>query len=363
MILVEFNIVAKYKIITNFSESAKIMRILKYFIIFTLLASVLWYLKSDSKKYQLIHGQAFGTYYKIKIKSHNENNLLQKEIKEELDKINNEMSVFEINSEISEINRAPAGQWINLSPQMQTLLKKSYEIYRMSSGAFDPTTGKLVDLWGFGTTGSIQKIPDEEEIKKVLATTGFSKIKFSGDYSRLKKDNDDIIINLSAIAKGYGVDAIADLLKKHGYNNFVVEIGGEVSASGKKSGKIDGWNIGVALPLQDSSENAFVIPLKNYAVATSGDYRNFFYIDGQKYSHTIDPTTGRPVQNNLVSVTVFHKSCMTADGLATAIMSMGERKADEIIRRYNLAVIMFVKDENGTLSPIISPAAKKLGVQ
>ncbi len=339
------------------------MRILKYCFVFAIFSILLWFFINNPKDYQVINGQTFGTYYTIKVKTSSEDKLLQKEIKEEFAKINSEMSVFEISSEISEINRLPAGEWIELSPALQSLLKKSYEIYKMSNGAFDPTTGKLVDLWGFGTSGGIQKIPTEDDIKKMLSVTGFNTIKFSNDFSRLRKEYSETSLNLSAIAKGYGVDRIAALLKEQGYKNFIIEIGGEVTAAGKKSDTVKGWNVGVAFPDQNSDHNAFVVTLHNHSAATSGDYRNFFYIDDQKYSHTIDPTTGYPVKNNLISVTVFDKSCMIADGIATAIMSMGEKKAADFIRRHNLAVIMFIKDNNGEITSTVSDAARKLGVQ
>jgi len=339
------------------------MRILKYFSIFLFLAAAVWYLSGYKKTYQIISGKTFGTYYTIKIKSSKENNLLQKAVKEEFAAINSEMSVFDINSEISEINRAPAGQWTDLSEPMQKLLKNAYQIYQNSNGAFDPTTGRLVDLWGFGTTGGIQKVPNEEDIKKTLATTGFDKIRFSGDFSRLRKQYAETTLNLSAIAKGYSVDRIAELLKAQGYNDFVIEVGGEVVASGQRADTAKGWNVAIADPSGEEGKNLAVVTLKDYAVATSGDYHNFFYINDKKYSHTINPQTGYPVDNSLISVTVFHKSCMTADGLATAIMSMGEKKADDFVRRNRLAVVMFVKDENGKISSIVSPAAEKFILQ
>ncbi len=311
----------------------------------------------------MISGQVFGTFYNIKIRAGNENRLLQREVKEELAKVNAEMSVFEMSSEISEINRQPAEKWIDLSPEMSKLLKNAYQIYKMSDGAFDPTTARLIDLWGFGTKGSIQKLPDEEDIREILKTTGFNKIQFSHDFKRLRKSHAETTLNLSAIAKGYGVDRLAALLKQSGYSDFVVEVGGEVVASGAKSDTLDGWNIGIATPTNEGNENSFVVTLKDYAVATSGDYRNFFYIDDKQYSHTINPRTGYPIEHNLVSVTVFHKECMMADGLATAIMAMGDEKAKNFISKNGLATVMFVKDENKNIKPIISEAAQKLGIR
>ncbi len=339
------------------------MRILKYLIFILTSVAAIWYFATQKSEYQTINGRIFGTFYTVKVRAKHENRLLQRDVREELAKINDKMSVFEINSEISEINREPAGKWIELSPEMSKILKKASKIYAMSNGSFDPTTAKLIDIWGFGTTGRIQKLPDERDIKEILEVTGFNKLQFSADFKKMQKLYNGVTLNLSAIAKGYGVDKLASMLKKEGYTDFVVEIGGEVVASGSRSDKTDGWNIGIAKPTEDGNENSFIVKLKDYAVATSGDYHNYFSINGQKYSHTINPKTGYPVENNLVAVTVFHKNCMTADGLATAIMSMGEQKASEFIRSNNLAVIMFVKDDKQNITPIISEAAKKLEIQ
>ena len=339
------------------------MRILKYSILFLVCVATVWYCSVRHNTYQVISGKVFGTFYTIKIRGGNESLLLQRKIKDELAKVNAEMSVFEMSSEISEINRQPAEKWVDLSPEMTLLLKNAYHIYKISNGSFDPTTARLIDIWGFGTKGSIQKIPDDEDIKEILKTTGFNRIQFSSDFKRLRKSNGDITLNLSAIAKGYGVDCLVTLLKNSGYKDFVVEVGGEVFASGERSETVDGWNIGIATPANEGNENSFVVKLKDYAAATSGDYRNFFYIGDKQYSHTINPQTGYPVENNLASVTVFHKSCMLADGLATAIMSMGEKKARDFIRNNNLATVMFVRDENKNITPIVSEAAAKLGVK
>ena len=339
------------------------MRIIKYLSFLLVSAFILWYFIGHKKEYQIISGETFGTYYNIKIKSSEDNTHLQKLIKDEFEKINMQMSVFNTNSEISNINRELAGQWIDLSPEMAFVMKNAYQFYKQSDGAFDPTVGRLIDLWGFGTKGSVEKEPDKDEIAQILKTTGFDKVSFDAKYEKIRKNNDKTIINLSAIAKGYGVDRIAKLLKEQGLKNFVIEVGGEVYASGKKSETIDGWNVGIVNPQNDNEVNAFVVKLKNFAAATSGDYRNFFYVDGKKYSHTIDPKTGYPAENSLLSVTVFDKSCMRADALATAIMSMGEKKSYNFIKQLNLPVVLFMKDESGNLQSWISDAAKNLGVK
>ncbi|MBR5598771.1 MAG: FAD:protein FMN transferase [Alphaproteobacteria bacterium] len=336
------------------------MRILAFFALFIFFAGLIF---SESKKnnpYQTLNGKIFGTYYTVKIRTDKKDTRLPKIISNELNNVNSQMSVFDLSSEISQINNSPANQWIELSKDMQYILKNSYNIYKISDGAFDPTAGKLIDLWGFGTKGRIEKEPNEADIYDTLSLTGFDKIEFSEDFSRLKKQFDDVTINLSAIAKGYGVDKLSELLKGLGYNDFIIEIGGEVIAYGNKSDKIKGWNIGIVKPSEKSNETAFIVGIKDYAVATSGDYRNFFYVGEKKYSHTIDTRTGYPVKNNLLSVTVFHQKCMIADGLATAIMSMGEKEGLEFAEFNDLAVFMFVKTEDNKIKNIVSNKAKKL---
>ena len=335
------------------------MRILKYFFIFFIASALIVYLWQKRTPYQIITGQTMGTYYSIKIRTEQENKKLYKKIQNELSEINLEMSVFDLNSEISSINGEPEDTWIPLSEPMQNVLKTAHKIYKQSNGAFDPTVGKLIDLWGFGTSRQ-KKIPTDEEIKNLLEISGFDKVTFNNDYSELKKSNSEVMINLSAIAKGYGVDRIAELLKENGYNDFVIEIGGEVRTSGQKSEDVDGWNIGIIKPANNYTENAYIVTLKDLSVATSGDYRNFFYIDNEKFSHTISPQTGYPVKSNLMSVTVFDKSCMTADGLATAMMVMGETKALNFANRNNIAAIFFIRDEDGNPVSVLSKKAKSL---
>ncbi len=339
------------------------MRLFKYISIFAILCGLFFYFETRRDNYVVLSGKTMGTYYNIKIRTKIKNNLLNKKVKEELESINKQMSVFDNTSELSLINQNTQNEWLPLSPEMSEVLKKAYAVYQESFGSFDPTVGKLVDLWGFGA-GTPKTAPDEEEIKKVLAYTGFNKVKFKENFTRLKKSQPEIYINLSAIAKGYGVQRITEMLSEFGYSDFVVEIGGEVAARGRRDDLTDGWNIAVSKPTQADVETAFVVTLKNSAVATSGDYRNFFIIDNKRYSHTISPKTGYPSQHNIASATVFHKDCTLADAYATALMEMGEDKALEFANQNSLAAILFIRDKNDNIKTLISNKAEKLiGVQ
>lgn len=336
------------------------MRLLKYILIFIIAAACIFRLWQERPSYETISGRTMGTYYGIKIKNSPAAADLAAEIEKTLTEVNAEMSVFDPDSELSKINAAPAGQWLELSEPMRKVMKKAHEIYRLSGGAFDPTVGRLIDLWGFGVKKG-KKRPDDKEIRALLATSGFDKIRFDKDWQKLKKDNSEVTLNLSAIAKGYGVDRVAEKLEELGIRDYVVEIGGEVRAAGRKSEDVDGWNVGIVKPEGHYTENAYVLTVKNHAVATSGDYRNFYYDGGRKFSHTISPQTGYPVENGLASVTVFHDDCMTADALATALTAMGEKEALAFAEENGLAVILFVRDGSGIVPQFSSKTKKMTG--
>lgn len=335
------------------------MRLLKYFSILIAIIGLVFYLGKKTHRYQTMTGETMGTYYSIKIKTDKENNLLHNQIKAELEQISSQMSVFDSTSELSLINQASEKEWIELSPELSELMKTAYNINQISQGTFDPTVGKLIDLWGFGVS-SPKKVPTPEEIATVLKYSNFNQLKFSNNFQKVKKNNPNTYVNLSAIAKGYGVDRISTMLSKIGYKDYVIEIGGEVVAKGQRDEITDGWNVGVSKPGENGIENAYVVTLKDYAVATSGDYRNFLVFENKRYSHTISPKTGYPVDHNLASVTVFHKKCMAADAYATALMAMGENKALNFANNNNLAVILFVRDNDNNIKTMVSNEAKKI---
>lgn len=335
------------------------MKVLNYIVLVCMVLALVFYIGSKSKPYQIITGKSMGAFYSVKLRSNSENALLNNEIKEILEDISQRFSVFDSSSEISKINKNTTDEWIELSPDMSDALVKSYNAYKLSNGAFDPTIGLLIDLWGFGEA-QVSKTPTEDEVKSMLLYTGFNKIRFTNDFTKIKKSNPNIHLNLSAIAKGYAVDKVAEFLESKGYQDYVVQIGGEIRVKGQKSQEIDGWNVAVVKPIRDQHENAFILVLKNISVATSGDYRSFFDYNGEMLSHTIDSQTGYPVKSNIVSVTVFDENCVTADAMATALQSMGEKKAQKFANDKKLKVIMFTKRNTNDLEIFVSDAAKEL---
>lgn len=333
------------------------MRFFRYFSIVIAILIIALFIEGRSRRFFSDNGSIFGTYYNIKIHTRTAVPSLKEDIQKEFAKVNQHMSVFEKKSEINQINNLEAGEEMEISSELARLLTTAKRIHKESNGAFDPTVGRLVNLWGFGVDGK-HNIPDEQSIKNELKYVGLDKIDLKEN--TLTKKQSTTYLNLSAIAKGYAVDRLARLFKRGGYNDFLIDIGGEVYVSGNKSSKKTGWIIGIANPSNPEEENRLVLNLSDMAVATSGDYRNFYEIDGKKYSHTISPKTGYPVENNLVSATVFAETCMEADAYATALMSMGETKGLKFADKNNLAVILFIKDGNGQINSLYSKQAQEL---
>jgi thiamine biosynthesis lipoprotein len=289
----------------------------------------------NAKKEAALSGRTMGTTYHIKVLIGYFDDLsgLQKKIETRLDEINRSMSVFQKDSEISRFNALGAYTLMPVSQDFLEVLKIAKILHDQTQGAWDGTVSSLVDLWGFGKTGNGKHVPSTETIHQLLQRTGFQHIQIHPD-NTISKSIADISLNLGSIAKGYGVDQVAMVIEKSGIQNYLVEIGGEVSAAGRR---IDGekWRIGINKPEKGSpyTEVYKVVALANKALATSGDYRNFFEQDGRIYSHIIDPKTGFPVSNHVVSVTIIADTCTYADGLATAVMVMGPQSGLSLINR------------------------------
>ncbi len=338
------------------------MRTLKIFSILLIISIALcmFFIGKDKKGRMVFEGKTYGTYYKIIINSPKQNPELDNDIKQILKMIDNQMSVFNPHSEISRINQTAADKKIKLSAPMQNLMKKINEVYQKSNHAFDPTVGPLVEIWGFGTQQTKEK-PTPEKISKILEYTGFNKLAFSPNFDTLQKQDSRVNLNLSAIAKGYAVDSVANFLELHDYHDYLVDIGGEMRISGNRSPKETGWNVAIAAPLENKNENTLVLTLSNTAVATSGDYRNFTYYDGKKISHTISPQSGYPVEGDLASATVFYPHAAIADAYATAIMVLGAKEGLKMADTLDLQAILILRNpQNENFEIIYSQAARSL---
>jgi thiamine biosynthesis lipoprotein len=256
-----------------------------------------------------------------------------------LDIVDQSMSTYKPQSEISRFNGLPGDSQQSISAEFAEVLAVSKMVWEQSGGALDPTVGPLVDLWGFGPVATDNRIPDDQELTKALAETGFQYVQVSDQVLSKTKP---VGLDLSAVAKGYGVDQVAQLLEMLALPDYLVEVGGEMRVSGVNP---DGnpWRVAVEMPsLMPQVQR--VIALHDGAVATSGDYRNYFVKDGVRYSHTIDPRTGRPIVHSLASVTVLAETCAEADAWATALMVLGEEQGMALAEKLKLAVYMLVAD-------------------
>ncbi|TLU61706.1 FAD:protein FMN transferase [Thalassotalea litorea] len=258
--------------------------------------------------------------------------------------LNKKMSTWDKSSELSLINQGSAEQAYNISDELRVVLSESIRLAKLTQGSLDVTVGPLVNLWSFGPENRPEKIPSKQQIDDAKSNIGINKLVLQGN--ELRKRQDALYVDLSAIAKGYAVDKVAELLEQRGHLNYLVDIGGEMRIKGYK---IDNkpWRIAVEKPVSGTRAVQKVIMPGDNAVATSGDYRNYFEVDGVRYSHTIDPATGWPIDHKLVSVTVVHPSAMTADGLATAIEVMGPEKGFKFAKQHRLAVYLISKTDNG----------------
>ena len=285
-----------------------------------------------------------GTTYSVKIaESLNVNKVefLKHKIDSILIHVNQLFSTYIPDSEISKFNNSENG--MEVSDEFKKLFLLSQEINSNTNGAFDPTVHPLVKLWGFGNKGKIDSLPNDMVINNIKSSIGLENI--SIEKNQFIKSITQIELDFSAIAKGYGVDAVSQLLFDENFTNFMVEIGGEVYCSGSKFKS--NWQIGLQNPFSDSNnDNVLKIAnLNNRAMATSGSYRNFFEFNGKKYSHTINPQTGYPVDHNVVSVTIIADNCANADAYATAMMVLGHNDGLQIIENNeNLEAVFIVGD-------------------
>jgi len=293
----------------------------------------------------LMQGKTMGTTYNIKVVGENIDTVkLQQGIDEKLKQLNQEMSTYINDSELSTFNQSTSLEPISVSPGLSRVLKEAIRLGKLSEGALDVTVGPLVNLWGFGPEYRPETVPSNELLALTKARVGLDKLVF--EQGMLSKSIPDLYVDLSTIAKGYGVDLVAEFIEANGINNYLVEIGGEMRIKGfKHTGEL--WHVAIEKPLSNERAVHQIIIPKDNAVATSGDYRIYFEADGQRFSHIIDPKTGKPINHKLVSVTVIHPSSMTADGLSTAMMVMGEEKALAFAEANGLAVYIIAKTEHG----------------
>ncbi|EFP98243.1 FAD:protein FMN transferase [Vibrio caribbeanicus] len=294
-----------------------------------------------------LYGPTMGTTYNVKYlpqKDAPSREQFQREIDRLLEEVNDQMSTYRKDSELSRFNQSRSSDSFTVSSQTATVVKEAIRLNALTMGALDVTVGPLVNLWGFGPEARPEVVPSDTELAERKAMTGIEHLKVEGN--SLQKDLPNLYVDLSTIAKGWGVDVVADYMQSQGIKNYMVEVGGEIRLKGHNREGIP-WRIAIEKPDVNQRAVQEIIEPGNMAMATSGDYRNYFEREGIRYSHIIDPRTGRPIHNKVVSVTVLDKSCMTADGLATGLMVLGEEKGMQVAEKENIPVLMIVKTDDG----------------
>jgi len=315
--------------------------------------------KADTPATQM-SGNIFGTFFQITLVGEfpeEKQQALQEGVMNALNRVDQQMSTYREDSDLNRLNNADPGTWVELPDDLLYVLDQSKQIAEKTDGAFDVTIGALVNLWTFGPEARPQERPDDDELAARLALTGPDQLELDRESGQARLLT-DVFVDLGGIAKGYAVDAVADFLRDQGIEHFLVNIGGDMIARGQRTPDRP-WQIGVEVPRDARQEAQHIVPLNDISLATSGDYRNYFEADGQRYSHTIDPRTGEPVQHNLASVSVFTPTNTEADGLATAFMVMGVEDTLSYAEEHGIAVLLIERHRN-RFRTRISPALEAL---
>ena len=307
-------------------------------------------------------GDTMGTIYSVKLAAPDlpaeARGAIQRAIEERLDRVDRLMSTYLPDSELSRFNRHAANDPFPAAPETLEVFRIAREVSELSGGAFDVTVGPLVAAWGFGATDRIPAPPAEAELARLRSRVGFERIEIAAAAGTLTKTRAGAVCDLSAIAKGYAVDQVAAALRELGHGDFLVEVGGEVRAQGRRP---DGafWRVAIETPDSDPRGVFEVVSLRDIALATSGDYRNYYEAGGRRISHTIDPRTGHPVEHALASVSVLHSDAVHADALATALNVLGPEAGHALAEREGLAAYFIVRREDGSFASRATPAFER----
>ena len=321
------------------------------FLVLLIVGTVLIIRQQHNMPYQKCAGTIFGTTYH---NTYQYDDDLQPELEARMKEVDNALSMFNKESIISKVNN---NQPVELNEMFVEVFQQAQKISEDTNGAFDITVAPLVNAWGFGFKN--EQMPDKHAVDSLMAIVGYQKVSYDGKH--ITKRDPRITLDCSAIAKGYGVDVVAQLLEEKGIDNYMVEIGGEVVTHGISEKRVP-WKIGVTKPtddpLQEGNELQTVLNLTDKAMATSGNYRNFYYKGKRKYAHTIDPKTGYPVQHSILSATVLTNRCMRADAYATAFMVMGFEGAKKVLERNPDLMAYLIYDDHGKMDVWYSPSLK-----
>jgi thiamine biosynthesis lipoprotein len=314
---------------------------------------------SDAPKQIRFSGDTMGTTYNVTLFSKDPRHSqaeIQKKVETVLAQVNAQMSTYDPESELSRFNQHDSTQPVVISRALERVIRRALEISAQTEGLLDVTVGPLVNLWGFGPQAKPEQVPRQDELNEVRAYVGYDKLTLANH--QLTKSHPQVYVDLSTIAKGYGVDRVAYLLNDLDITQYLVEIGGEIrTRGGKPNGKP--WRLAVEKPVSTERSVQEVVSFNEGALATSGDYRNFYEENGRRYSHIINPLTAEPIQHNLVSVSVYADDCMSADAYATALLVMGPEQAKAFVTKYQIETMLVLKTDDG-FEEWVTPGFEKL---
>lgn len=294
-------------------------------------------------------GLVMGTSFSVKATRFPEGvdgETLKGELDAVMEEVDRQMSTYRNDSALSLFNRSRGGGWHPVPRELAAVVAEALQVSRWSGGAFDITVGPLVNLWGFGPDPRRQEPPLPEAVVAALERTGYHHLEVRLEPPALRKKRPGLYVDLSAIAKGFAVDRLAMQLEEKGIHDYLVEIGGELRLAGHRP-RGGPWRIAIEKPVPKVREVAKILSLTDIAIATSGDYRNYFEVDGRRFSHTIDPRSGRPVSHRLASVTVLSHTTMRADALATALMVLGPEEGFARAQREGVPALFLIKEDGG----------------
>ena len=300
---------------------------------------------SYERPVQELVGSTMGTTFSVKVvapPAELDLATLRQDIESTLDAINQTMSTYRDDSELAQFNASADVGWIEVSPDFCHAVEAAQVISQFTDGAFDVTVGPLVNLWGFGPPGAVLEPPSGEQVAAAMTNTGYAKLHVDCAMPALRKETAGVYVDLSAFAKGHGVDSLAGLLDARALPDYLVEIGGELRMRGSNATG-ERWAIAIETPTRTARSVQTVVRLTNTAMATSGDYRNYFEHDGTHYSHTIDPRTGYPVSHNGASVTVVADSAAFADATATALLVLGPDDGLKLAEQESIAAFFLLR--------------------
>ncbi|MCL2898517.1 FAD:protein FMN transferase ApbE [Brenneria tiliae] len=307
-----------------------------------------------------IEGKTMGTFYSVKISGEvaESKERLQQEIDGLLEQANDEISTYRNDSTLSRFNQYRGGEPQPVSKGMADIILAAQRIGRATDGAMDITVGPLVNLWGFGPQKQPTHIPSQQQIDRARQNVGLSHLRLLSDQRGewLQKDLPDLYVDLSTLGEGYGADVLAQLMLRKGISNYLVSVGGAISSRGVNAEGVP-WRVAIQKPTDRENAIQAAVDLQGYAISTSGSYRNYFEQDGKRYSHVIDPASGKPITHQLVSVTVIAPTALEADGWDTGLMVLGTEKALKLAERQGLAVYLITKTDQG-FSAVMTPQFK-----